>query len=328
MRSRYLLTATFFFFLLQLQAQKLDSLLHKTVPSFTGQVAIIKNDSLVFSYSAGWMNYPLQIPMNNDLLLESGELSTFFTREAIMDLVKSGKLKPEAPVADYLPSFPYKNITVNHLLNYTSGLPGNYLKLYHRYIYDDENIKVKDKVKNITNADILEILQKFQPALEFNPGEKKSINNINDIVLAGLVEILYFKNFEATIHEMTKSKYKELKIVASSDFETTPVPLKASGHRRVDSTHFSMEESLSDIGFKYNDATMGHHHVYASAESMARYFAANYHTIDQALLPYSGHEPGFNSTLAFYKGMVIVILSNTSDEQDTQNILKVLRAQF
>ncbi len=322
-RSQRFFAVTFLFFTFSIQAQTLDSLIIKAAPQFSGQVAIIKYDSLIYSFSKGWMNYPLQIPINKNMLLEIGELSSFFTREAIYDLIKNNKISADSSVANYIPDFPYKAITIEHLLNQRSGLPSNYLKLYHRYIYDDENIKLKDKAKNITNTDIVNILIKFKPALEFNPGEKSVQCNTNDIVLAYLIELMYFKPYETTINEMTAAKYPNSKIVANSDLQYTPMSLRASGHRKTDLAQMSVEESLQDFGFKYSDGTMGHHHIYANAESLAKYLDG----ITKAPVTYTGHEPGYNSLISYNKARTIVILSNTNDEKDAELILKAILSQ-
>ncbi|MCX6180904.1 MAG: serine hydrolase [Bacteroidetes bacterium] len=327
-KSQRLFAAAFLFYCISASSQVSDSLIIKAAPQFSGQVAIIKNDSLVFSFAKGWMNFPMQIPMNKELLLEIGELSSYITREAIYDLIKNKKLDNDSMVSKYIPLFPYKNITIQHLLNQSSGLPSNYLKLYHRYIYDDESIKLRDKAKGISNADIIHILNKYEPALEFNPGEKSVQCNTNDIVLAYIIETMYFKSYEETINEMLIHKYKNLNIIANNDIEYTPLPLRASGHRKESANLLSIEESLMNFGFKYSDATMGHHHLFASAESLSKYFSTVVAPLEKNGTSYAGHEPGYNSLVYFNKGICIVILSNTSDEVDSQLILKALLSQF
>lgn len=322
-KSQRFFAVTFVFFTLNsVQAQSLDSLIIKAAPQFSGQVAIVKNDSVIYSFSKGWLNYPMQISMKKNNLMEIGELSSLFTKEAIYQLIASKKINIDSSVATYLPRFPYKNITVKHLLDQSSGLPSNYIKLYHRYIFDDQNNKTKDKT--INNSDILEILEKFKPALEFNPGEKSVICNTNDIMLASLIEVMYFKSYEEVINEMILNQHKSLSIVANSDIEETPLLSRAYGHKKINATELSVEESLTDLGFKYSDATMGHHHIYANAESLAKYFSLTITKFGKYPITYLGHETGYNSLLSFNNGMTIVILSNTSDEGDAELILKVL----
>ena len=58
-------------------------------------------------------------------------------------LKEEGKLDYDQPVQKYLPTFPYTNINVRHLLNHTSGLPD----------YMDLMMNTWDKAK-IANNDL------------------------------------------------------------------------------------------------------------------------------------------------------------------------------
>ena len=305
-------------------AQTLDSTIFKTAPSFSGQVAVMRGDSLIFAGSCGWMNYPMQQKMNNNVMIEIGELSSQFTREAFQELIDKNTISVNDAVAKHIAGFPYANIDIKDLLNHTSGLPSNYIKLFHRNIFNDENIKVKDKLI-ITNKSIIDVLVKFKPALEFIPGEKISLCNTNDILLAYLLEVFYFKSYDEIINEMITKKYPKLNIIACSDWRNVPLINRASGQLKNDSLHYSIRETLHDMGFKYDDATLGHHHIYATAESLVKYFHLH-RTYEKHLASFElkGHEPGFNSKLYRTWGETIVVLSNTTDDNDVNAITAAL----
>ena len=305
-------------------AQTLDSTIFKIAPSFSGQVAVMRGDSLIFAGSCGWMNYPMQQKMNNNVMIEIGELSSQFTREAFQELIDKNTISVNDAVAKHIAGFPYANIDIKDLLNHTSGLPSNYIKLFHRNIFNDENIKVKDKL-TITNKSIIDVLVKFKPALEFIPGEKISLCNTNDILLAYLLEVFYFKSYDEIINEMITKKYPKLNIIACSDWRNVPLINRASGQLKNDSLHYSIQETLHDMGFKYDDATLGHHHIYATAESLVKYFHLH-RTYEKHLASFElkGHEPGFNSKLYRTWGETIVVLSNTTDDNDVNAITAAL----
>ncbi len=305
-------------------AQTLDSTIFKIAPSFSGQVAVIRGDSLIFAGSCGWMNYPMQQKMNNNVMIEIGELSSQFTREAFQELIDKNTISVNDAVAKHIAGFPYANIDIKDLLNHTSGLPSNYIKLFHRNIFNDENIKVKDKL-TITNKSIIDVLVKFKPALEFVPGEKIALCNTNDILLAYLLEVFYFKSYDEIINEMITKKYPKLNIIACSDWRNVPLINRASGQLKNDSLHYSIQETLHDMGFKYDDATLGHHHIYATAESLVKYFHLH-RTYEKHLASFElkGHEPGFNSKLYRTWGETIVVLSNTTDDNDVYLITAAL----
>ena len=316
----------FFFLLINcgVFAQTLDSTIFKTAPSFSGQVAVMRGDSLIFAGSCGWMNYPMQQKMNNNVMIEIGELSSQFTREAFQELIDKNTISVNDAVAKHIAGFPYANIDIKDLLNHTSGLPSNYIKLFHRNIFNDENIKVKDKLI-ITNKSIIDVLVKFKPALEFVPGEKIALCNTNDILLAYLLEVFYFKSYDEIINEMITKKYPKLNIIACSDWRNVPLINRASGQLKNDSLHYSIQETLHDMGFKYDDATLGHHHIYATAESLVKYFHLH-RTYEKHLASFElkGHEPGFNSKLYRTWGETIVVLSNTTDDNDVNAITAAL----
>jgi CubicO group peptidase (beta-lactamase class C family) len=316
----------FFFLLINcgVFAQTLDSTIFKTAPSFSGQVAVMRGDSLIFAGSCGWMNYPMQQKMNNNVMIEIGELSSQFTREAFQELIDKNTISVNDAVAKHIAGFPYANIDIKDLLNHTSGLPSNYIKLFHRNIFNDENIKVKDKL-TITNKSIIDVLVKFKPALEFVPGEKIALCNTNDILLAYLLEVFYFKSYDEIINEMITKKYPKLNIIACSDWRNVPLINRASGQLKNDSLHYSIQETLHDMGFKYDDATLGHHHIYATAESLVKYFHLH-RTYEKHLASFElkGHEPGFNSKLYRTWGETIVVLSNTTDDNDVNAITAAL----
>src|SRR5690606_4924243 len=77
-----------------------------------------------------------------------------------------------------IPDFPYKNITIHHLLAHTSGLP-DYMDLMNKYwnhhIY-------------ATNDDVLAMLGKYHPEVLFNPGEKFMYSNTGYVILSVLIK--------------------------------------------------------------------------------------------------------------------------------------------
>jgi len=324
-----LLVGALFLFFISIKAQIIDSNLYKIAPSFSGQITVLKGDSVMLSYTKGWANYPLQIRMDKSKLVEIGELSSFLTREVINELADQKFLHLDSSASFYIKGFPYKGIKIKHLIENSSGLPSNYIKLYHRNIYDDQNIKVKDKQK-ITNEQVISIFKKFNPALEFEPGTQIKPCNTNDIVLAYLVELIYFKTYDVVVNSMLRRKYPTLNIIAHSDSSDVEILNRAYGHKKTNVTELSIQESLRTMGFRYEDETNGHHHIYANSESLAKYLKLNANLFKDKSLgqSYHGHEPGSNALAYRFGDWVIVILSNTDDEIDSQLLLEELKKKY
>ena len=78
-------------------------------------IAIVKDDHILWSKTYG--------NVSKDALLPIGSLTKPLTAIAIMKLWQKGLLELNAPVDKYLPGFAYgSSITINQLLNHTSGL--------------------------------------------------------------------------------------------------------------------------------------------------------------------------------------------------------------
>ena len=95
-------------------------------------------------------------------MIEIGELSSQFTREAFQELIDKNTISVNDAVAKHIAGFPYANIDIKDLLNHTSGLPSNYIKLFHRNIFNDENIRSKmftnpSKKNEINEGEVLPI---------------------------------------------------------------------------------------------------------------------------------------------------------------------------
>ncbi|MEX0645762.1 MAG: serine hydrolase domain-containing protein [Parvularculaceae bacterium] len=77
---------------------------------------------------SGLADVDRRVRVGPDHLFQIGSISKMLAALAIWSLVDEGKLSPEARVKDLLPTFPIRdgeNITLQHLLNHTSGLPSD-----------------------------------------------------------------------------------------------------------------------------------------------------------------------------------------------------------
>lgn len=115
-----------------------------------------------------------------------GSVSKQFTAMAVVLLNHQGKLKFDEQVTSYLPDFPYKDITVRHLLTHTSGMV-DYEELTDKYWHK----------RDFTNQDMMALYREHQPVLEFTPGRKFEYTNTGYVVLAHLVEKITHQSLEA-----------------------------------------------------------------------------------------------------------------------------------
>jgi CubicO group peptidase (beta-lactamase class C family) len=113
-----------------------------------------------------------------------------------MKLKQAGKFEYNQKVNTILTDFPYNDITIRHLLNHASGL-GDDEELI------DEHFVPQDSTKNIIigNKEILEVLYKVKPELDFEPGQDWQYSNMGYTVLASIVEKVSKQHFRDFLKE-------------------------------------------------------------------------------------------------------------------------------
>ena len=116
-------------------------------------------------------------------------VSKMFTATAIMLLVREGKLGLDEEYTKYFPEYPYKGVTIRHLLTHTSGMPD----------FDVEELvgPVLDKEKRIpANSEIINLIRKAGREPACAPGEAFSYSDVNYMLLANAVEKASGMRFE------------------------------------------------------------------------------------------------------------------------------------
>lgn len=159
---------------------------------FNGAVAIKKDGELIFKKAYGTANLDLNTPFLTSTEMEIASVSKQFTAAAILILQQDGKLEVENKVKDYLgEDFPYDQITVQHLLTHTSGLP-DYEK-YFRETWESTEI--------VYNKDIVAYFKEIKPELISVPGEKYHYSNSGYVLLAAVVKAVSGKELDEFMEE-------------------------------------------------------------------------------------------------------------------------------
>lgn len=273
------------FFPLLLLGQKIekDSISKYLPKGFNGQVAIKQTDGFLFkgNYGPRSLNAP-QILINDSTLFNTGEIAHTLIHYFVQHLAGLNQIKVTDPVKKYIQNFPYPNITIQHLVNHQSGLPTNYVKVYHRGIYNDINIKLHDKSIRFDNEDILNALYKLQPPLTFTPGDSIRASNLDYLVLASLIEVITFTPFEDFVTRLFKHHNFVFSPVVAHHSDT--LINKAYGYK-VDLNRVPVIfENLRSIGFDYDDGTAGNQHIYLNAGQLALWGQFLFSSIDTEYL--------------------------------------------
>lgn len=145
---------------------------------FNGSVMVMDNGVAVYQKHFGYADFARKTPLNDSTLYELASCSKQFTAAAILLLSKAGKLRLGDSLQRFIPGFPYRGITIRHLLTHTSGLPG----------YESLLDKVWDKTRFADNNDVVAALRERKPKIHFLPGERFEYSNAGYVMLAVVIE--------------------------------------------------------------------------------------------------------------------------------------------
>lgn len=143
------------------------------VPGLT--VGIRHGDQLLFERGYGFSDREQDIPATANSLYQIGSITKQFTAAAIMRLSEQGRLTLRDSVGDYVPELDThgQTITLEQLLNHTSGLP-DYLPL------------LTDPYQAMTAREIIDLIN--SRPLTFTPGNGWSYSNSGYFVLGLVIE--------------------------------------------------------------------------------------------------------------------------------------------
>lgn len=158
---------------------------------------VAKNGQIIYEKYEGFANKEKNTLMSSETPLHLASVSKVLTATAILKMVEANKIDLDQKINTILKGFPYPEVTVRTLLNHRSGLVK-----YSNYI---ENNKVWDKTKALTNKDLLALLIKNKPALDYPTDTHFVYNNTNYALLALVIEkvsnLSYYQAMKAIIFD-------------------------------------------------------------------------------------------------------------------------------
>ncbi len=120
------------------EGQKLDSLLTPYINDLRWltdnqaglAIGVSKGDGIIYAHSFGYADLEKKEKVNANTLFHVASVSKPFVAFAIAKLIEQKKVSLEDKIVELIPAFEmkgtgYKDITVQHILNHTSGIPAN-----------------------------------------------------------------------------------------------------------------------------------------------------------------------------------------------------------
>lgn len=186
-------------------------------------------------------------------------VSKMFAAMSVMILKKEGLIDYDTDIRQYIPDFPYENVTCRLLMTHRSGLP-RYMSLAHE--------KWKNKKKPLDNDHVLALFEEYKPSPYFKPNRGFHYCNTNYALLACVVEAVSGKHFDEFVQEKI---FKPLKMDDSFVYHMrgdSVVPLYVEkgvpGFYRRGWRWRRMEND-------YLNGVMGDKNVYTSVEDLYKY---------------------------------------------------------
>jgi CubicO group peptidase (beta-lactamase class C family) len=229
-----------------------------------GAVLIAQNGSPIYKKVFGVANFKTNETLKFNSSFNLASVSKQFFAMMIMQLKEAGKLDYDDKFIQYFPEFPYKKITIRHLLNHTSGLR-EYFDFAEKYINEDEIL---------TNKKLLSLISVKKPKLGFEPGTKWEYCNTGYALLANIIE----KTSKMPIEDFFRTKIAlPLGLKDSFVFYQKIKTNTSVGHQRV--YGFEVKNGKKYLNDLTNmDGVVGDGNIYSSVEDLLKWDQALYST--------------------------------------------------
>jgi CubicO group peptidase (beta-lactamase class C family) len=177
------------------RAERLDSVVRAFVArgAFSGVVLVADRGAVVYQHAFGQANREWRVPNTVATRFRIASTTKQFTAALVLRLVEQGKLRLDAPIAQYLPDYPRPQggqITLEHLLTHSSGIP-DYPGLPR--FYQDQ------AARSHTTAELLGLFDSLP--LEFPPGSKWSYSSSGYVVLGAIIERVTGTTYAAALRD-------------------------------------------------------------------------------------------------------------------------------
>ncbi len=140
---------------------------------------VVKDGQSVYKGARGMADMELGVSLEPDMVFRLGSITKQFTAAAIMLLKEEGKLALDDEITKFLPDYPTQGatITVEHLLNHTSGIRS----------YTDIPGWMETQIMSDLSVEALIDGFKNEP-MDFQPGTEFRYNNSGYVLLGAVIE--------------------------------------------------------------------------------------------------------------------------------------------
>jgi CubicO group peptidase (beta-lactamase class C family) len=233
---------------------QIESFYKKNWPnnSMNGSFLVAKNGQIIFEKYEGYSNLRDKTPITDTTSIHLASVSKVITATAVLKLVNAKRIDLDQKVTDFLPEFPYPDVTVRMLLTHRSGM-----RSYAYFTDRDKN--VWDRHNTLTNQDILTIMGTKSIGLEQKTGTRFAYCNTNYAMLALIIE------------KVTKLSYRD----AMAQIIFQPLGMTHTFVLDFDKDKHNVAPSYKgnrvEIGIDYLDKIYGDKNIYSTPRDLLKF---------------------------------------------------------
>jgi len=157
---------------------------------FNGNVLFAKKGRIIISKSYGFTDLKNKDTLTLEHTFQLASASKPFTAIAILQLYEKGLINLNDSINKFFPEFPYHGIDIHQLLCHRSGLS------QYTHFCDAPDTIWPDKNITISNKNVIDIMTKIVPLINYPPNKKYYYCNTNYVLLASIIEKVSGLSFE------------------------------------------------------------------------------------------------------------------------------------
>mgnify|MGYP006131236769 CR=1 FL=1 len=221
---------------------------------FNGNILFAENGNIISQKSFGYSNLRKRELLTENHSFQLASVSKPFTSLAILQLIEKKKINLLDSIQKFFPEFPYEGITIHQLLSHRSGMS------QYTHFCDAPDSIWPDKSITINNNDVINIISKIVPLINYKPDHKYYYCNTNYLLLASIVEKVSGLSFKQYMkkHIFNPSGMYNSIIYDRTNFEELILP--AQGYEN--------KTPWEDV---YLNGVVGDKGVYSTTEDLLRF---------------------------------------------------------
>ena len=166
------------------RGKKINAFFEKKISrnQFNGNILFAENGNIITQKSYGYSNLRKKELLTKEHSFQLASVSKPFTSIAILQLIENNKINLKDTIQEFFPEFPYQGITIHQLLSHRSGMS------QYTHFCDAPDSIWPDKSITINNQDVINIITRIIPLINYKPDYRYYYCNTNYLILASIVE--------------------------------------------------------------------------------------------------------------------------------------------